>query len=102
MLSPGAELSELNTTNLSPIETPFNSVKSKKRKRSQKSGELSDNNPHKKTVTKTPKKMSNPVPNIYSKDMTDDKKPPKYGGKRGRTKSGAEETGKATEYFYAY
>ena len=75
MLSPSAELSELNTTNLSPIEAPFHSVKSKKRKRSRKSGELSDNNPHKKTMTKTPKKMSDPVPNICSKDMTDDKSP---------------------------
>ena len=75
MLSPSAELSELNTTNLSPIEAPFYSVKSKKRKRSRKSGELSDNNPHKKTVTKTPKKTSNPVSNICSKDMTDDKSP---------------------------
>ena len=75
MLSPSAELSELNTTNLDPIEATFQSVKSKKRKRSRKSGELSDNNPHKRTVTKTPKKMSDPVPNHCSKDITDDKSP---------------------------
>ena len=56
MLSPSVELSELNTTNPSPIEAPFYSVKSKKRKGSRNSGELSHNNPHKKTVTKTPKK----------------------------------------------
>ena len=75
MLSPSAELSELNTTNLDPIEATFQSVKSKKRKRSRKSGELSDNNPHKRTVTKTPKKMSDLVPNHCSKDITDDKSP---------------------------
>ena len=60
MLSPSVELSELNTTNPSPIKAPFHSVKSKKRKRSRNSGELSHNNHHKKTVTKTPKKTSNP------------------------------------------
>ena len=75
MLSPSAELSELNTTNPGPIEAPFQSVKSKKGKRSRKSGELSDNNPHKRTVTKTPKKMSDPVPNNCSNDITDDKSP---------------------------
>ena len=32
MLSPSAELSEPNTTNLDPIEAPFQSVKSKKGK----------------------------------------------------------------------
>ena len=32
MLSPSAELSELNTTNLDPIEVTFQSVKSKKGK----------------------------------------------------------------------
>ena len=32
MLSPSAELSEPNTTNLDPIEAAFQSVKSKKRK----------------------------------------------------------------------
>ena len=50
-------------------------MKSKKRKRSHKSGELSDNNPHKKIVTKTPEKMSDPVPNHCSKDVTEDKNP---------------------------
>ena len=75
MLSPSAELSELNTTNPDPIEAPFQSVKSKKRKRSRKSGELSDNNPHKRTVTKTPKKMSDLVPKHGSKDISDDKSP---------------------------
>ena len=73
MLSPSAELIEPNTTNPDPIEAPFQSVKSKKRKRSRKSGELSDNNPHKKTITKTPEKMSDPVPNHCSKDTTEDK-----------------------------
>ena len=75
MLSPSVELIELNTTNPDPIEAPFQSVKSKKRKRSRKSCELSDNNPHKKTVTKTPEKMSNPVPNHCTKDVTEDKNP---------------------------
>ena len=75
MLSPSAELIELNTTNPDPIEAPFQSVKSKKRKRSRKSGELSDNNPHKKNVTKTTEKMSDPVPNHCSKDTMEDKNP---------------------------
>ena len=75
MLSPSAELIEPNTTNPDPIEAPFQSVKSKKRKGSRKSGELSDNNPHKKTVTKTPEKMSDPVPNHCSKDTMKDKNP---------------------------
>ena len=75
MLSPSAELIEPNTTNPDPIEAPFQSVKSKKRKRSRKSGELSENNPHKRTVTKTPERMSDPVPNHCSKDITEDKNP---------------------------
>ena len=75
MLSPSAELIEPNATNPDPIEAPFQSVKSKKRKRSRKSGEHSDNNPNKKTATKTPDKMSDPVPNHNSKDTTEDKNP---------------------------
>ena len=73
MLSPSAELIEPNATNSDPIEAPFQSVKSKKRKRSCKSGEHSDNNPNKKTITKTPDKMSDPVPNHNLKDTTEDK-----------------------------
>ena len=75
MLSPSAELIEPSATNSDPIEAPFQSVKSKKRKRSRKSGEHSDNNPNKKTVTKTPDKMSDPVPNHNLKDTTKDKNP---------------------------
>ena len=74
MLSPNAELSEPNTTNPNPIEAPFQSVKSKKGK-SHKSGELSDNNPHKRTITKTPEKMSDPVLNHCSRDIQEDKSP---------------------------
>ena len=75
MLSPSAELIEPNNTNPDPIEAPFQSVKSKERKRSCKSGKFSENNPHKRTITKTPERMSNPVPNHCSKDITEDKNP---------------------------
>ena len=75
MLSPSAELIAPNATNSDPIEVPFQSVKSKKRKRSRKSGEHSDNKPNKKTITKTSDKMSDPVPNHNSKDTSEDKNP---------------------------
>ena len=70
MLSPSAKLIEPSAANSDPIEAPFQSVKSKKGKRSRKSGEHSDNNPNKKTVTKTPDKISVPVPNPNLKDAT--------------------------------
>ena len=75
MLSPSAELIEPNATNSDPIEAPFQSVKSKKKKRPRKSGEHSDNNPNKNNVTKTLDKMSDPVPNHNLKDTTEDKNP---------------------------
>ena len=63
LLSPSAELIEPIAVNSDTIEVPFQSVKSKKRKRSQKSGENLDINPNKKSSTKTPEKMSDPEPN---------------------------------------
>ena len=60
LLSPSAELIELSAVNSDTIEVPFQGVKSKKRKRSRKSGEHLDINPNKKSLTKTPEKMSDP------------------------------------------
>ena len=40
------------------VEAPFESVKHKKRKRSKKSSEQSDNNPFKRSMKKPPEKMS--------------------------------------------
>ena len=47
---------------------PSQSVKTKKRKRSRKSGEHPDNNPSKKPVKKSPDKMASPDPNPNPKD----------------------------------
>ena len=52
MLSPSIELTEPSTVSADPIEVPFQSVKTKKRKRSRKSGEHLDNNPSKKPAKK--------------------------------------------------
>ena len=57
LLSPSAEPVEPNVTT-DNIEATFQSVKHKKRKRSCKSGDQMDSNPNKKTLTKTPDKMS--------------------------------------------
>ena len=75
MLSPSAELMELSAAKSDPIEAPFQSVKSKKRKRSCKSREHTEINPNKKPVTKTPDKMSVPVPSPTSKDTIKDNNP---------------------------
>ena len=58
LLSPSAEPVEPNVTT-GNTEVTFQSVKHKKRKRPRKSGDQTDNNPSKKTLTKTPEKMSN-------------------------------------------
>ena len=58
LLSPSAEPVEPNVTT-DNIEVTFQSVKQKKWKRPRKSGDQMDNNPSKKTLTKTPEKMSN-------------------------------------------
>ena len=63
LLSPSAELIEPSAVNSDTVEVPFQSMKSKKQKRSWKSCENSDINPNKKPLTKTPEKMSNPEPN---------------------------------------
>ena len=68
MLSPSIELTEPSAVSADPIEVPFQSVKTKKRKRSRKSGEHLDNNPSKKPVKKTPDKMAAPDPNSNPKD----------------------------------
>ena len=75
MLSPSAELIKPSAANSDLIEVPFQSVKSKKRKRSCKSGEHSDNNPNKKMVTKTPDKISVPEPNPNQKEATTNNNP---------------------------
>ena len=57
LLLPSAEPVEPNVTT-DNIEATFQSVKHKKRKRSRKSGDHMDSNPNKKSLTKTPDKMS--------------------------------------------
>ena len=52
MLSPSVELTDPSAASVDPIEVPFQSVKTKKRKRSHKSGEHQDNNPSKKPAKK--------------------------------------------------
>ena len=68
MLSLSNELTEPSAVSADPIEVPFQSVKTKKRKRSRKSGEHPDNNPSKKPVKKSPDKMASPDPNPNPKD----------------------------------
>ena len=58
LLSPSAELVVPQTNTADSVEAPFESVKHKKRKRSKKSSEQSDNNPVKRSMKKTPEKMS--------------------------------------------
>ena len=58
LLSPSAEPVEPNVTT-DNIEVTYQSVKQKKWKRPRKSGDQLDDNPSKKTLTKTPEKMSN-------------------------------------------
>ena len=62
MLSPSAELVVPQTNMADSVEVPFECVKHKKRKRSKKSSEQSDNNPVKRSMKKTPEKMSQPTP----------------------------------------
>ena len=58
LLSPSAELVVPQTNTNDSVEVPFESVKHKKRKRSKKSSEQSDNNPFKTSMKKNPEKMS--------------------------------------------
>ena len=62
LLSPSVEPVELNVTT-DNVEVTFQSVKQRKQKRSRKSGDQMDNKPNKKTLTKTPEKMSDSEPN---------------------------------------
>ena len=62
LLSPSAELVVPQTNMADSVEVPFESVKHKKRKRSKKSSEQSDNNPVKRSMKKTPEKMSTDNP----------------------------------------
>ena len=57
LLLPNVEPTESSTDN---IDATFQSVKQKKRKRPRKSGDHLDNNPNKKTLTKTPEKTADP------------------------------------------
>ena len=59
LLSPSAERIVPSAVASESIEATFQSVKQKKQKRSRKSGDhLDNNNPNKKSLTKTPKKMA--------------------------------------------
>ena len=57
LLSPNVESTEPSVIT-DNIDATFQSVKQKKRKRSRKSGDHLDNNPNKKTLTKTSEKMA--------------------------------------------
>ena len=57
-------LSVSQTDTTDSVEVPFESVKHKKRKRSKKSSEQSDNNPVKRSLKKKPEKMSQPTQTI--------------------------------------
>ena len=67
MLSSSAELYEPQTGATESVEVPFESVTHKKRKRSKKSSEQNGNNPVKRSLKKTPEKMSQPTPTSVSK-----------------------------------
>ena len=58
LLSPSANLVVPQTKTADSVEVSFVSVKHKKRKQSKKSSEQSDNNPIKRSMKKTPEKMS--------------------------------------------
>ena len=58
LLSPSAELVVPQTNTNDSVEAPFESVKHKKRKRSKNSSEQSGNNQFKRSMKKTPEKMS--------------------------------------------
>ena len=66
LLSLSAELIVSQTTTTDSVEVPFESVKHKKRKRSKKSSEQSDNNPVKRSLKKKPEKMSQPTQTIVN------------------------------------
>ena len=66
LLSLSAELIVPQSDTHDSVEVPFESVKHKKRKRSKKSSEQSDNNPVKRSLKKTPEKMSQPNPTIVN------------------------------------
>ena len=57
LLSPSADLVVSQAKTADSVEVPFESVKHKKRKRSKKSSEQSDNNPIKRSMKNTPEKM---------------------------------------------
>ena len=62
MLSLSAKLIVPQSDTTDSVEVPFKSVKHKKRKQSKKSSEQSDSNPVKRSLKKTPEKMSQPNP----------------------------------------
>ena len=62
LLLPSAELIVPQSDTTDSVEVPFESVKHKKRKRSKRSSEQSDNNPVKRSLKKNPEKMSQPAP----------------------------------------
>ena len=66
LLSPSAELNEPQADTTDSVEVPFESVRHKKRKQSKKSSEQNDNNPVKRSLKKTPEKMSQPTPTSVS------------------------------------
>ena len=57
LLSPSADLVVPQAKTADSVEVPFDSVKHKKRKRSKRSSEQSDNKPIKRSMKKTPEKM---------------------------------------------